>query len=106
MTIKEFLKQDVDMDVIDDYSDDLWIAFCGPMELTPAGVKRYGAVLDLPVEFRYRPGWGDTAAVVLLNDNPDCERLERKCIDLFESLAGYCTEKQFYARFREVEPEQ
>ena len=83
-----------------------WIAFCGPIELTPAGVRRYGAVLDLPVEFHFRPGWDDTAAVVLLNDNPDCERLERKCIDLFESLAGYCTDKQYRTWFREVEPEK
>lgn len=101
MTIKDFLKEETDIDVIDDYSDDLWIAYCGPMELTPAGVKRYAKVLDLPV--KYRDGWGGMVACVLLNDQEDCERLERVCIDLFESLAGYCTEKQYRAWFREVD---
>lgn len=89
MTIRDLLKMEVCIDVIDDYSDDLWIAFDGAMNLTSLGERKFAAILDLPVELR--DGWGGTVACVLLNDRPDCERLERKCIRFFEAAAGYCS---------------
>lgn len=92
-TIRDFLQGEFDMDVCDDYSDDLYIAFCGPAKLTPIGQKRYEDVLDLPVRL-----YADCAEI-LLDDREDCEQLERKCKDLFESLAGWCTDKQYRTWF-------
>ena len=86
-TIKDFLKMDISIDVVDDMSDDLWIAFDGPITLTEEGERKFHSVLNLLVEFNINY---DTA-IVLLNHRKDCERLERKCIELFESLAGYCS---------------
>ena len=86
-TIKDFLKMDISIDVVDDMSDDLWIAFDGPITLTEEGERKFHSVLNLLVEFNNNY---DTA-IVLLNHRKDCERLERKCIELFESLAGYCS---------------
>lgn len=98
-TIRDFLKEETDIDVIDDVTDDLWIAFDGPVKLTEAGEKRFGSVLDLEVV--YRNGWGGMVACVLLDGRSDWEDLERVCIDLFESLAGYCSEREYKLWFED-----
>lgn len=88
MTIKDLLQMEICIDVIDDVTDDLWIAFDGVLNLTEAGKKRWASVLGLPVTFR--DGWGGTVACVMLDGRKDWEKMERKCIDFFESAAGYC----------------
>lgn len=95
ITVRDLLRQEIDIDVVDDFSDDLWIAFCGALNLTEVGEKKFSAVLDLPVELRNCGG--DTVACVLLGElpNPDCERLEHKCIELFEAAAGYCSAEEW-----------
>ena len=89
MTIRDLLKMEIDVDVLDDYSDDLWIAFGGSLNLTDVGERKFATVLDLPVELNEDEG----TACVLLNDYPDCERLERNCIRFFEAAAGFCSAK-------------
>ena len=89
MKIYEFLCEPIDIDVIDDVTDDLWIAFCGPMKLTEEGEKHFKSVLNLEVE--YRNNWEGMVACVLLDHLKNWERLERKCIELFEAMAGYCS---------------
>lgn len=88
-TIRDFLRMDISVDVISDYSDDLWIAFEGPVRLTEDGERKFHSVLSLLVEFR--PGFGGMVACVLIDHRKDCERLNRKCVEFFESLAGYCS---------------
>ena len=41
MTVREFIKRDDDIDVYDDVCEELGIAFCGPLELTPEGEKQF-----------------------------------------------------------------
>lgn len=91
MKIKDFLREEISLDVIDDVTDDLWIAFEGPVKLTEEGEKHFKSVLGLEVKYINREGWGDIAACVLIDHRKDWERLERKCIELFEGLAGYCS---------------
>lgn len=107
-TVKDLLSLEISIDVVDDVTDDLWIAFDGPITLTEAGKRRFASVLDLPVVV---PGVseddgihtiflnGETACI-LINDREDWERLELKCKDLFESLAGYCSESNWNKWFR------
>lgn len=93
MTIRDLLQMEVCVDVIDDVTDDLWIAFDGALTLTEAGKKKFSAVLGLPVEMR--DGWGGVVACVLLDGRKDWERLERKCIEFFEAAAGYCSGEEW-----------
>ena len=50
MKVRELLKMDIDIDVYDNVTEELAVAFCGPMELTEAGIRRFGEVLDYWVE--------------------------------------------------------
>lgn len=99
MTIRDLLRMEIDVDVVDDYSDDLCIAFCGALNLTDWGERKFAAVLDLPVEFCD----DETVACVMIDDRDDCERLERKLIKLFESAAGYCSAEEWDELFYTVD---
>lgn len=49
MTIRSLIANyDTDVDIIDSYSDDLWIAYCGT-KLTDIGTVTYSPILDLPL---------------------------------------------------------
>ena len=98
--LEDFLSDDGDIDVIDDVTDDLWIAKCGAWKLTEEGKKHFRSVLPLKVE--YMENWEGLVACVLLDHRKDWERLERKCIELFEALAGYCSESDFKKWFIEL----
>lgn len=100
VSLEDFLSDDGDIDVIDDVTDDLWIAKCGAYKLTEAGKKKFRSVLPLMVE--YRLGCDGVIACVLLDGHDDWERLERKCIELFEALAGYCSYRDFHSWFIEI----
>ena len=86
-TIKDLLKMEISIDVCDDVTDDFMVGFDGPITLTEEGEKRFHSVLNLMVEFNRNCD----VAIVLINHRKDWERLERKCVELFESLAGYCS---------------
>lgn len=93
MKVSDLLKMDVDIDVVDDLCEELYIAFCGPMELTECGVKEFGEVLNYEVTI------DDDIAVIHI----DCDDELRMAKELFDSLAGYCSCEDYDAWFREVE---
>lgn len=86
ITVKEFLAKEIDVDVYDDYDERIWIAFCGPIDLTEEGLKKFGEVLDTKVDF-----YGDCAT---LHVEDDVKRLN-KLDELFLSLAGYCLNSDY-----------
>ena len=49
MTIREFLNLEIDVDVMDDYAEDIDIAFVGPIELTDRAIGYFGDALDVKV---------------------------------------------------------
>lgn len=95
MKIREFLTRDVDIDVYDDYDEELGIAFCGPMFLTEEGKKEFGDLLDKEIEIF----WSENYSHALVHAENDRE--VRKWCELFESLAGYCAEDDYEKWFRE-----
>ena len=101
MKVKEFIKQSVDIDVFDDICEELYIAFCGPMELTPAGKKHFREVLGYEVELHNN---GAAIVGIVHIDDPDDDvweaRLE-KAKEFFEACAGYCTVDEFEKWFKE-----
>lgn len=101
MKIDEFLCEPIDIDVIDDVTDDLWIAFCGPMRLTDEGAKEFESVLDLDIMVYHR--WRGDVACVCLDGLDNWEELEKKCIEFFEAMAGYCTVEEWDKWFIDVD---
>ena len=102
--IRDFIHESVDVDVIDDYTEECYIAFCGPMWLTPEGEREFKDALDLEVE--YKPG-GDIVSILV--DDPDDDRAERNLkavTHLFYAMAGYdSTVEEYEGWFLDEEPE-
>lgn len=91
MKVRDLLEMDVSIDVYDNVCDELAIAFEGPMELTEAGLKKFGEVLEYRV-YLHDNGVA-TVAIVDVDDSDEGE-FERKLAaakELFESMAGWCT---------------
>ena len=102
MKVKEFIKLEIDIDVVDDVCEELYIAFCGAMELTEAGEKHFAEALEYDITL-HNSGMGELGIVHV--DDPSEEvwehRLE-KAKELFESMAGYCYYKDYDKWFKVV----
>lgn len=90
MKVKDLLTMDIDIDVVDDVCEELWIAFCGPLRLTPAGKKHFREVLAYDIELRTGSLWGPLVIVNI--DDPDdsvWKKRLRKAKEFFYGCAGY-----------------
>lgn len=94
MTIRDLLAMNIDIDVYDADTDGIGIAYCGPTGLTAAGAEYFKDVLDYEVEFVDGTYAGDIA-VVHIPDNVDYDEMLEKTEELFGSLAGYCSQKDW-----------
>lgn len=105
MKVRDLLEQEADIDVYDNVCDDIGIAFCGPMKLTPEGEQRFAEVLDYKVEL-VNYSSSIVAIVVIDEDDPEDklweERLE-KAKEFFEAAAGYCSVDEYDAWFEELD---
>ena len=63
MKIRDFLHENTDIDVCDDYTEECYIAYCGPMWLTPEGEIEFSGALDLEVEIRVPAELGNKYAM-------------------------------------------
>ena len=103
MKVKDLLKMDIDVDVVDDVCEELYIAFCGAYELTEAGKRKFREALNYECEF-HRPCSDDLICIIHVDD-PDEKvwtRKLRKATELFYSLAGYCAAEDYDRWFKEV----
>ncbi len=95
MTVSDLIKMEIDIDVYDNVLDDIGIAFCGPLELTEAGKKKFREVLDYKVFFR-NSVYGQVAIVDV---DAIQEEVWRKKLsnakNFFWSAAGYCAVSNF-----------
>lgn len=103
MKVRDLLEMEIDIDVVDDVCEELYIAFCGPMKLTEAGQEKFREVLDYKVSLHSRGG-GYILATIHVDDDNDkvWKRKLRKAIELFHSLAGYCDADDYDKWFVEV----
>lgn len=92
MKVKDLIREDIDIDVIDDYDERCWIAKCGAYKLTDEAVQKFHRVLDIDVDMR------DDIAVL----HCETEREAEECKDFFLSLAGYCAAEDYDRWFVEV----
>ena len=103
MKVRELLKMDIDIDVYDNVTEELAVAFCGPMELTEAGLRRFGEVLDYSVELAKDKG-SYIYAIVAVDDPEDEDGWECKlelAKELFESMAGLCSATDYELWFKD-----
>lgn len=91
MKVKDLLEMEISVDVYDNVCEELGIAFEGPMELTKAGLEKFGEVLEYDVTFS---NGGNFINAIVDVDDEDEDEFERKLAaakELFESMAGWCT---------------
>lgn len=93
-TIRGLLAMNIDIDVYDDDSDGIGIAFCGPVGLTDEGKKEWEDILDYKVSFVDGTICGDIA-VVKIPDDVDYDEMLDRCSDFFGALAGYCSQSDW-----------
>lgn len=101
MTVRDLIRQEIDVDVYDDVCEELAIAFCGPLELTAEGEKEFSEVLDYPVLLHDA---GGCMIGIIRIDDPDNAvweaRLE-KAKRFFCGAAGYCACSDYDRWFKE-----
>lgn len=81
-----------DVDVVDDYTESLYIAYCGT-KLTDAGLEKYRPLMDLKAKKV------DDYTYVIECPNG---RVLRMLKDMFEGMAGYCSEEEYDKYFYDV----
>lgn len=98
MKVREFIKQEIDIDVLDDVTEELNIAFVGPLELTAEGEKEFAEVLDLDIEYVNK------VAVLNVDAQGDAWDARLKAAGrFFWAAAGYCSVADWNKWF--IEPE-
>ena len=104
MKVKDLVREDIDIDVCDDYDESCWIAKCGAYRLTDEGVQEFHEALDVDVHI---VDFGDDRGKMAIlhcddDDEEVAEKNVRACKKLFFSLAGYCPYDEYDKWFEEV----
>lgn len=76
---------DFDVDVCDDYADDIDVAFCPPLALTDNGREAFKDLLDLDV----RVCKSHSYACVLIDNKENCDELHKMLTAFLWGAAGY-----------------
>lgn len=95
MKVREFIEMDIDVDVVDDLCEELYIAYVGPMRMTEEGAKKFTEVLECNIEV------SEDEAILCVNDD---EKLLKRARKFFYAAAGYCPIDEYDAWF-DVEEE-
>ena len=96
-SLQEFLDQAKDIDVYDNYTEEVGCAYIGSVKLTAAGKEKYKDILGLPVTMQIN-GYDDYA-VVSCEDKDTPDDIIQHRVDLLGnmlySMAGYCSETEY-----------
>lgn len=90
MTVKDFLinqSEEIDYDVYDDYAEGNYYCLC-KQDYKPKLFADYADIMDLQV---VEVSDEDNCIVV----HVECDREERRLVELTHVLAGYCDEETF-----------
>lgn len=96
ITIRELMSREIDADIGNEVLDIDIHAFCGPMEITETGEKKWHDVLNEEVQLEHSGRWGDW--IYLKTDKANTVK---KCANFFAAAAGYCSEKEYEKWFNE-----
>lgn len=98
--VKDLIKMEIDVDVCDDYDESCYIAFCGPLELTPAGLEMFAPVLEYDIELppaEIREQYGDPAIITGIENDNQARQVKK----FFYAAAGYCSADNWSAWFKD-----
>lgn len=95
---EEFVKMNIDVDVIGTLTDEVCIAYVGPMELTKEGKECFSKLLKAKVELED----GGYEAVV----HTDTEEEEELLLEFLECAAGYCSNSAWNRYFVDEESDE
>lgn len=98
MEIRDFLFLSYDVDVYDDATEELGIAFCGPIALTEEGKKHFAIALSLPIHIDESGEFATVHVDHTGSPRPWQENLQA-AKELFEAAAGYCSETDYNTWF-------
>lgn len=95
--VRDLMSMDIDIDVVDDVTEELYIAFCGAYKLSPEAEEHFSEALNYDAEML-------DDIVIIHVDAPGDEWKDRlaKAKELFYSLAGYCDAEDYDKWFEEV----
>lgn len=99
MKVKDLLRMKICVDVYDNVCEELGIAFDGAMSLTDEGKEHFAEALEYEVELHENPFLGNVAIVDV--DGDDWRHKLNKAKELFESMAGWCSVKDYAKWFIE-----
>ena len=105
MKVKDFIEQEISVDVVDDVCEELYIAFDGPQYLTEDGKEHFAYALDLDIELTGQYP-DDAVAIVHVDDEFFHDELWKfnlgKAKEFFWAAAGYCSEENYTKWFTEL----
>ena len=110
-TVADLIKSDIDIDVVDDIDESVYVGFVGPLKLTDVGKATFAALMPVKVEIiRDRKDLGDVAIVLIDGSCGDGQEereaaLLKMAYELFWGAAGYCSQEQYERWFRIEEEE-
>ena len=97
MKVKDFIKEDIDIDVCDDYDERCYIAFCGALKLKPKGEEHFKEVLEYEIElFDKDFNWKYPTAIIHCEDGKQAQKAK----EFFFSAAGYCSDSDYKRWFK------
>ena len=96
MKVRDLLKEEIDIDVYDDYDERCGIAFCGPCKLTAKGKRKFAAIMDNEVKI-YAPL--DIADIAVISCENEHEAQIAKY--LFHGFAGFIPSEEWETLFVE-----
>ena len=103
MKLREFIQQETDVDVCDDYDEGIYIAFVGPMKLTKHGEEYFKPIMEIDVDFD--PEFPDFA-LLKISDEYEKENFAKHYVllrRLFYYHAGYCDDFTWNSLFLDVD---
>lgn len=93
MKVKDLIEMKTEIDVYDNYTEELGVAYCGT-QLTEAGKKKYADVLEFEIE-----SIKDEVVVIAIDNGTDPEAVTEKklakAMDMFYGMAGYCSTEKY-----------
>lgn len=98
MKVKDLIEMKTEIDVYDNYTEELAVAYCGT-QLTEEGKKKYADVLEYDIE-----SFTGEFAIIKIDDNePEniIEKKLKKAMDMFYGMAGYCSIEKYDKYFIE-----
>lgn len=92
-TVQGLMNMELDMDVMTDYSDRLYIAYVGKYELTEEGKRTFKSILknQVAIDYKYKE--------IMIRCSSDFE--DKMLTKFFHMLAGYTSEKTYKRYIKE-----